>query len=563
LSNCIEKLPGYPSWGLNILLALCIFVLCGCDSQSGASIQGVVFDDNGSLPGVSVRIQGKAEFVETGPDGEFIIDDLLKGTPVTVSAWKDGYYCVKIEDVYPPANNISLHLREYQDTDNSEYEWISPTGENSCYSCKPGVTQVWLSNDAHGRSATNPRFLSMYNGTDTLGNQSPPTRFGISVDYGAFPLRPDPEKPYFGPGYKLDFPKTEGNCSACHVPGLAFNDPYGTDPNNASGVDLFGVHCDFCHKIQDVRVNPENGLPYPNMPGVLSITLRRPFPDDEERYQLFFGSFQDDNVPEEDTYLPLIEESRFCAACHFGIFWDTIVYNSFGEWLTSPYSDPDNGKTCQECHLPAPTILDQQPITNVAPGKGGIERDASSIHAHTFPGASNLELLQNAVSMTTTSSLTGQNLVVRVTIKNDKSGHHVPTDSPLRQLILLVKAKDEKGEPLTLLEGPIVPEWGGVGDPSAGYYAGLPGKGYAKILEEVWTNISPSGAYWTPTRIISDNRIAAFNSDASEYIFMATEGENFYIEVTLIYRRAFKVLIDQKKWESADIIMEENRIKFP
>jgi hypothetical protein len=483
--------------------------------------------------------------------------------PVIVSAWKEGYYCAKTETIRPPAKNLILRLRKYQVNDNPEYKWISPTGENSCYSCKPGVTQVWLANDAHSRSAVNPRFLTMYNGTDSLGNQSPLTRSGFSADYGAFPLRPDPKKPYFGPGYKLDFPKTAGNCSACHAPGAAVKDPYGTDPNKASGADAFGVHCDFCHKIASIRINPDTGVPFTNLPGVLSINLHRPFPEDKERYQLFFGSFPDDNVPEEDTYLPVIEESQFCAACHYGVFWDTVIYNSFGEWLASPYSDPVSGKTCQQCHMPAPTYIEQQPITNVAPGKGGVERDPMTIHAHTFPGASNAELLQNAVSMAITTSLTEQRLVVTVTITNDKTGHHVPTDSPLRQLILLVKATTGQGQLLTLLTGPTVPEWGGVGDPQAGYYAGLPGKAYAKILEEVWTNVTPSGAYWNPTRILSDNRIAAFTSDTTEYIFNAPVGENISIEVTLLYRRAFIRLIDQKKWDTPDIIMEHFRISIP
>jgi hypothetical protein len=563
LKACIEKSPGSLAKGLAILLVLGCFSLSGCALQANASIRGVVTDENGLVSGASVRIQGKAQAVETGPEGNFTLDNLPRGVAVTLSAWKQGYYCTKTETIRPPAKNVILRLREYQVNDNPEYTWIPPTGDNSCYSCKPGVTQVWLANDAHSRSSVNPRFLSMYNGTDTLGNQSPLTRIGFSSDYGAFPLRPDPKQPYFGPGYKLDFPKTAGNCSACHVPGAALADPYGMDPNEASGVDLFGVHCDFCHKINAVRLNPANGMPFPNLPGVLSIEIRRPFTEDKERYQLFFGSFQDDNVPEEDTYLPLIEESQFCAACHFGVFWDTVVYNSFGEWLASPYSEPASGKTCQQCHMPAPTLLDGQTISNVAPGKGGIERDPNNIHAHTFPGASNVELLQNAVSMESTASLSGGHLVVRVTITNDKTGHHVPTDSPLRQLILLVKASGDQGQALSLLEGSTVPEWGGVGDPQADYYAGLPGKAYAKILEEVWTNITPSGAYWNPTRILSDNRLAAFSRDTTEYIFEAPAGENISIEVTLLYRRAFIELIEQKKWDAPDNIMEQNSITVP
>ena len=196
----------------------------------------------------------------------------------------------------------------------------------------------------------------------------------------------------------------------------------------------------------------------------------------------------------------------------------------------------------------------------MAPGKGGVERDPVTIHAHTFPGAGNAELLQNAVTMTVTASLAEKGLVINVTITNDKTGHHVPTDSPLRQLILLVKASGGQGQLLTFLDGSTVPDWGGVGDPQAGYYAGLPGTGYAKILEEIWTNITPSGAYWNPTRMLSDNRLAAFASDTTEYIFNAPVGEKISIEVSLLFRRAFKSIIEQKKWDAPDIIMEQSKM---
>jgi hypothetical protein len=57
---------------------------------------------------------------------------------------------------------------------------------------------------------------------------------------------------------------------------LAVNAPYGTDPAQVSGVGTEGVTCDFCHKIWDARLNPNTGLPYPNMPSVLSLEFRRP-----------------------------------------------------------------------------------------------------------------------------------------------------------------------------------------------------------------------------------------------------------------------------------------------
>jgi len=534
-------------------------------ADSGKTISGIVLDAAGPVSGVTVRIQGRTTSTLTDGSGRFELSGLAEGAPVTVSAWKEDYYCAKVDGVLPPATDIALTLRLVQTNDNPDYEWISPVGEASCASCKPGVTQVWLENDAHAGSALNARFLSMYNGTDLAGNQSPLTRFAVSRDYGQFPLRPDLNKPYFGPGYKLDFPDTAGNCAACHVPGAAVDAPYDTDPNFVSGADLYGVHCDLCHKVADVRLDPGTGVPYANRPGVLSMDVRRPFPTDPERYQLFFGTFDDDNVPEEDTYLPLLEESAFCAACHYGVFWDTVVYNSFGEWLDSPYSDStfEGAKTCQQCHMPAPTMLDGETITNVAPGMGGIERDPMTIHAHTSPGAMNVQLLQNALTMTASARREADEIQVDVVITNDKTGHHVPTDSPLRHLILLVRATDANGNALTQRSGPAVPEWGGIGNPSLGYYAGLPGTAYAKVLEELWTEISPTGAYWNMTRLVSDNRIAAFATDETAYAFAAPAAGAVSVEVTLLFRRAYKTLMDQKGWDVPDIVMASSTLCVP
>ena len=108
-----------------------------------------------------------------------------------------------------------------------------------------------------------------------------------------------------------------------------------------------------------------------------------------------------------------------------------------------------------------------------------------------------------------------------------------------------------------------MPEWGGVGDPSEGYYAGLPGKGFARVLQELWTEISPTGAYWNPTRVLSDNRLAAFATDTSVYTFAAPIEVQVTVEVTLLFHRAFKELMDQKGWDVPDMVMEKQQIDIP
>ena len=312
-----------------------------------------------------MRVKTTRNATVTDANGHFTLSGLRTGEAVDVTAWAPGYYIIAAEDVSPGATNLEIVLHPHHDTDNPDYAWLPSTvhpgeGENQgCAECHSNVdpkglerplgslpVDEWLQ-DAHSQSALNPRFLTMYTGTDMDGNQSPPTRFGSNRDYGSFPLRPDPTQPYFGPGYKLDFPETDGNCAACHTPAASVNDPYGVDPTRVSGVPAEGVPCDFCHKVWEARLDPVSGLPYANMPGVLSYDFRRP----PEGHQFFAGPL-DDVAPGEDTYSPLQRESQFCAPCHFGVFWDTLVYNSFGEWLESPYSDPETGQTCQDCHMP-------------------------------------------------------------------------------------------------------------------------------------------------------------------------------------------------------------------
>jgi hypothetical protein len=286
---------------------------------------------------------------------------------------------------------------------------------------------------------------------------------------------------------------------------------------------------------------------------VLSFEFRRP----PEGHQFFAGPF-DDVAPGEDTYAPIQRQSQFCAPCHFGSFWDTQIYDSFGEWLESPYSEAASGRTCQDCHMP------QRGAAYFAlPDQGAAEREPQTIFSHRMPGASDTTLLQNAVTMTLDGRREGERIAVSVTIVNDQTGHHIPTDSPLRQMILLVSATEEEGQALSLLEGSVIPEYGGVGDPANGNYAGLPGTIYAKILMELWTEIAPTGAYWNPTRLVSDNRIPAFGSDSSAFVFAAPVDGPVRIDVRLLFRRAFIALMEQKGWDAPDILMEQQTLRLP
>ncbi len=533
--------------------------------HDATSVSGAVQDDTGPVAGAVVRVQTTPLYTTTDTSGRFTLTGLAPVQTVALTAFAPGYYITGPVSAQPGDTDVSFVLARHPTEDNPNYPWLSAFSaagqEGNCENCHSDPNNVnsllpfdeWQ-RDAHGNSAANRRFLSMYNGTDlTAEHRSPETRYGFHKDYGKIPLRPDPNQPYYGPGFKLDFPDSAGNCAACHLPAASVNAPYETDPNAVTGVGLEGVACDLCHKIWDSKLNTSTGLPYPNMPGVLSIEFRRP----PEGHQLFIGPF-DDVAPGEDTYSPLQNQSQFCAPCHFGQFWGVQVYNSFGEWLASPFSNPAEGQTCQDCHMP------HRGASHFArPDKGARERDPQTIFSHLMPGAADVALLQDTAKLEVEAQRQEVRIQVEVRVTNEKAGHHIPTDHPARNILLVVSATDGQGQELEHLGDQVIPDWGGVGD-EPNDYAGRPGRGYAKILEELWTEVSPTAAYWNPTVLREDTRIPAKATDVTRYEFrVPQDGGPVTIEARLIFRRAFKELAELKSWGIQDIEMEREMITLP
>lgn len=527
------------------------------------SVKGIVLDLQGPLSGATVRVQTTNLSTTTDDSGKFTLTDLIPGKPVTLSAWAAGYYIGGGQANMPGDDDVEIFLLRHPAVDNPEYEWLSAFStsgrEGNCQNCHSqsgtGTSRLpfdeWLQ-DAHAHTVQNIRFITMYLGSDIYGNKSPPTRYGYNPDYGSFPLRPDPAEPYFGPGYKLDFPGTAGNCAACHTPAAAINDPFGINPTELTGVEREGVTCDFCHKVLNVRLDAPTNLPRENMPGVLSFEYRRPPPG----HQFFAGPF-DDVAPGEDVYSPVQKKSQYCAPCHFAKFWGTTIYNSYGEWLESAYSRQGTVKTCQDCHMPS-GLTDHFVLFE----KGGRRRNPSTIFSHRMSGASDEDFLRKAVSMTANGEIRGGRLSVGVEITNDGTGHHVPTGSPLRHLILVVIATDSEGHSLEQVGGPSIPDWCGIGDPDDGNYGGLPGSAYGKILEEMWTGISPTGAYWNRTRIVSDNRIPALGINTTHYQFTVPRPGPITVSIRLLFRRTFIRLQAWKGWDIPDILMSRKTLRL-
>jgi hypothetical protein len=381
------------------------------------------------------------------------------------------------------------------------------------------IISQWTAN-AHGSSVSNARFFSLYNGTNLSGTLPVP------------------------PGFGNDFPGTAGLCASCHAPGLGVDGYLATDMNAARDVVTAGIHCDYCHKLGGVYLDPATGSVYPNAPGVESTRVLRPPPGDN----IFFGPY--DDIKDPDTYLPQIAESQFCAPCHQFSFWGTPIYESYNEWLASPYAAA--GTTCQSCHMP-PNGDDYFALPSV----GGLPHPPDTIPSHQQLGATSQALLQDTVQMSVTVQNVGSQILVTVAITNSGAGHHVPTDFPGRQLVLQVAAYDGFGQPLAQTAGPTIPAWGGA-------QAGSPGKIFAKLLRDVITGEWPVVSYWKQTLVQSDNRIPALGMDQSTYTFSPpTAGGPVELSVRLLLRRVFSDLGLQKGWDVDDIQMESFAVSLP
>jgi len=522
----VSSLASFKRWlFLLALAAVAMMVMLVLLRAAGAAptgqtvtISGQVVDSHGPISGAIVRWRATEISTSTDLDGIFSLNELPQGQEVEIAAWADGYY-ITSTIVLPPATGLTLTLRPYHTSDHPDYNWISPvagSSENACGNCHPMIMDQWISN-AHGTAVDNSRFFSLYNGSNLDGSQ----------DIGA--------------GYLKDFPNTDGVCANCHAPGEAIDGYLTTNMNDVRAQITAGVHCDYCHKVGGVYLDPASGSVYPNAPGAQSQRMLRP----PEGDQIFFGPY--DDIKDPDTYLPAISESAFCAPCHQFSFWGTPIYESFDEWLASPYAG--RGITCQECHMP-PTGDTHFALAE----KGGLPHPPESIPSHLQLGASDAGLLADSVALQVTAYEGSGWLQVTVTITNTGAGHHLPTDFPGRHLILTVQAVDVQGQPLTQSSGPVVPAWGGP-------QAGQAGKLYAKILKDVASGEFPVVSYWKQVLVHSDNRLPALVADGSSYLFDLPAGaDQSQVTAQLLFRRVFQDVADEKQWDTPDIVLAQETV---
>jgi hypothetical protein len=360
----------------------------------------------------------------------------------------------------------------------------------------------------------------------------------------------------------------EAECAACHQPERWLKDPNKPaldDLGSPSDEALHGISCEVCHKVGDVD---ESNFNLPGFyPGAATFTLpdMRAIPGVFET-QVQYGTLWDvtftDWVPPwapgsmRASYQPQLV-AELCGLCHEdkndlqqdGQFDDVPARETYSEWLASDYGNPlsPSYETCVDCHMGP---YGENVFCIWHEYVPALDRDPDTIGRHNIEGTT-AEFLEEAVELTMQVTPAGQQLEVEVSIENTETGHHVPSGESMRNMILLVDAwlegEDPLVNPLPDTGGQTVHDLGGIGDPAQGDYAGLPGKLYAKVLED--PNGNSPVMFTEAAAITSDNRIAALDTDTTQYSFTAPdEGGLVHVRARLIYRRTFRVLLDAKGW---------------
>ena len=207
-------------------------------------------------------------------------------------------------------------------------------------------------------------------------------------------------------------------CLSCHSP-IALHTP---DLALRLKVSWEGVTCDYCHSMLEVSTAGPNPKARIEFTSVKSGPLK-----------------ESSSTGHGTAYSAVHISSLVCAPCHeYKNSLGFPVLTTFSEWKNSRYGKQE--KVCQSCHMyrVAGEVVDPR-----------VERSSlAKINLHQMPGGHSVEQLLSTVKAQLSAERDGDQLRVTVEVANLAAGHYVPTGSPMRQLLLEVRADSSSGQHL-------------------------------------------------------------------------------------------------------------------
>lgn len=146
------------------------------------------------------------------------------------------------------------------------------------------------------------------------------------------------------------------------------------------------------------------------------------------------GTHANDKAPHPVVVSEELGQPELCATCH-QLTWpgaDQPFYDTYGEWKASAYAAA--GVRCQDCHMPPRAGL--ATATRFA---------ASPSHSFTADERRALSVL---LQPERGEVQRGQPWKFRLRVQNTGAGHHVPTGSPFKSVVIEVALLDAAGKAL-------------------------------------------------------------------------------------------------------------------
>jgi hypothetical protein len=211
-------------------------------------------------------------------------------------------------------------------------------------------------------------------------------------------------------------PDARAVCLGCHAPIAARIG----DMRLHRKVSWEGVTCDYCHSMLEVSLDEAN----PRARVEFSLVKTGPLREASSNGH-------------KTAYSSVHTTSAVCAPCHqYENALAFPVLTTFEEWRKSRYAR--EGKNCQTCHMHvvAGDVVD--PLIQSVP--------LAKINLHLMPGSHSIDQLASTVRATLSTARLGNKLQVVLNVANANAGHYVPTGSPMRQIVVEVRADSYEGQ---------------------------------------------------------------------------------------------------------------------
>lgn len=272
-------------------------------------------------------------------------------------------------------------------------------------------------------------------------------------------------------------------CLGCHSPIAARIG----DLNLTRKVSWEGVTCDYCHSIRDVSFNEKGPK------ATLSFGALKTGPLNDAVSQAH-----------QTAYSAVHTSSALCATCHeYKNAAGFPVLTTYSEWKASRYWK--EGKQCQFCHMSR--VEGEVVDPRVA------RSSTAKINLHQMPGSHSLEQLTKAVRAQLNTTRESGGLRVTVEIANETAGHYLPTGSPLRQLVMELRADSASGQHFT----------------EQRVYARTVADQQGNVLTREHT------AFLKAAKLVSDTRLAPGEKRSETFLFPIAKGSQTQVKATFWY----------------------------